>query len=161
MCPTIVKGKMSFTDQCELPCVCCTLEYDNFDRIAAHKGIGMIAPPPYSSIAPTTRVYNYFLIDDKKTKYFHNNTMTNYNVVVVRTMCEDLPQYSPAIRLQVSTVRQPVPIMILKTGEYMRIKTVKKYFILYFTLAYVLLIGFFFGFSRLTMVNLYCLRISL
>jgi hypothetical protein len=100
--------------------------YDNFDSIAARKGISMIAPPPYSLIAPeTSSGINYFPIGNKKTKYFYNNTMTNYNVVIVKTMCEDISEYSPYIRLQVSSVRQPMPVMILKTGQYMRIKTVK------------------------------------
>jgi hypothetical protein len=99
--------------------------YDNFDSIAAHKGISMIAPPPYSLIAPeTSSGINYFPIGNKKTKYFYNNTMTNYNVVIVKTI-QDISEYSPGIRLQVSSVRQPMPVMILKTGQYMRIKTVK------------------------------------
>jgi hypothetical protein len=99
--------------------------YDNFDSIAARKGISMIAPPPYSLIAPeTSSGINYFPIGNKKTKYFYNNTMTNYNVVIVKTI-QDISEYSPGIRLQVSSVRQPMPVMILKTGQYMRIKTVK------------------------------------
>ena len=111
---------------CLEPCICCSVAYDNFDSIAAHKGISMIAPPPYSLIAPeTSSGINYFPIGNKKTKYFYNNTMTNYNVVIVKTMCEDISEYSPDIRLQVSSVRQPMPVMILKTGQYMRIKTVK------------------------------------
>jgi hypothetical protein len=101
------------------------MAYDNFDSIAAHKGISMIAPPPYSLIAPeTSSGINYCPIGNKKTKYFYNNTMTNYNVVIVKTI-QDISEYSPGIRLQVSSVRQPMPVMILKTGQYMRIKTVK------------------------------------
>lgn len=111
---------------CLEPCICCSVAYDNFDSIAAHKGISMIAPPPYSRIAPeTSSGVTYFPIGNKKTKYFYNNTMTNYNVVIVKTMCEDISEYSPAIRLQVSSMRQPMRVMTLKTGQYMRIKTVK------------------------------------
>ena len=112
------KTKMSFSSfvtQCDEPCVCCQLDYDNFDGIAAHEGITM------------SRLESHYIpIEDKKRIYFYNNTMTTYNVILVKTISENLPQYSPAIWLQVSTIQQPVPVFLFKPGEYMLIRTVKK-----------------------------------
>ncbi|CAB3977071.1 Hypothetical predicted protein [Paramuricea clavata] len=106
--------------ECNEPCVCCELEYEEFnffDSTKPHKGVDMIkSEPEYKS--------NFIAIGDKKQLYFYNNTLTMFHVVLVRSMTDYLdPDYSPAIRLQVSTVQKPIPILIFGTGEYMCIQT--------------------------------------
>jgi hypothetical protein len=123
-------------------CVCCEVAYDDFDFLdtttTIHKGVAAM------NLQELKHKSTFFEIGDSKRMYFYNNTLTTFHVVLVRSITDELSEaYSPAIRLEVSTISQPVPLFIWKPCEYMCVKTVKKNRIQIFSNHILLIFTFF------------------